>query len=87
MKRLGFAFGIFIVVMAFASKVSAQCAMCRATAESSLTAGDNTIAAGLNTGILYLMVIPYIALTTIGILWYRNSKRNHAKKISPSRPY
>lgn len=39
----------------------AQCAMCRATAESDLDTGGS-IARGLNMGILYLMAIPYIIL-------------------------
>ncbi|MEO6903637.1 MAG: hypothetical protein ABI315_10870 [Bacteroidia bacterium] len=39
----------------------AQCAMCRATAESDLHTGGS-IARGLNMGILYLMAIPYLIL-------------------------
>jgi hypothetical protein len=39
----------------------AQCAMCKTSAESDLQAGGS-IAKGLNTGILYLMAIPYIIL-------------------------
>ena len=38
-----------------------QCAMCRAVAESSQNTGSG-IANGLNSGILYLMVFPYILL-------------------------
>jgi hypothetical protein len=40
---------------------SAQCAMCRSVAESG-TKNGQTVAAGLNYGILYLMVIPYLLL-------------------------
>ena len=39
----------------------AQCAMCRVVAESSQDAGES-IANGLNTGILYLMIFPYILI-------------------------
>lgn len=35
--------------------------MCRATAESDLD-GGGSIANGLNTGILYLMAVPYLIL-------------------------
>ena len=38
-----------------------QCAMCRVVAESSQDAGE-TIANGLNTGILYLMIFPYLLI-------------------------
>jgi uncharacterized membrane protein len=39
----------------------AQCAMCKSSVESDLANGGS-IAQGLNTGILYLMVIPYLIL-------------------------
>jgi hypothetical protein len=57
----------------------AQCAMCRATIENNLSNGDIGIGAGLNFGILYLLVIPYLAIATIGFLWYRKSRQNAAK--------
>ena len=40
-----------------------QCAMCKAVVES----GDQTMAEGINNGITYLMVFPYIL---IGVLFY-----------------
>jgi hypothetical protein len=39
----------------------AQCAMCKAVAESGSTNGQH-IANGLNYGIIYLMLIPYLLL-------------------------
>lgn len=44
--------------------MNAQCAMCRAVLESS---GENTLAEGINDGIVYLMAIPYIL---VGFLFY-----------------
>lgn len=38
--------------------VFAQCAMCKAVAEEQAAVGGSTV----NTGILYIMVIPYIIL-------------------------
>ncbi|MBL6445091.1 hypothetical protein JMN32_02150 [Fulvivirga sp. 29W222] len=52
----------------------AQCAMCRATVENNLSNGDIGIGAGLNFGILYLFVMPYLAIGVVGFLWYRKSK-------------
>ena len=31
---------------------------------------------GLNTGILYLMAVPYIAMSLVGYFWWRQSKKN-----------
>ena len=61
----------------------AQCAMCKATAESDLD-GGGSIANGLNTGILYLMSIPYVLLTIIAGIFiynYRKNKKNHDKQL------
>lgn len=48
----------------------AQCAMCRTSAESDLQNGGS-IAKGLNSGILYLMAIPYIILMTGGYFFFK----------------
>jgi hypothetical protein len=77
---------IFLVVLLLTSTlvdVSAQCAMCRSTLENNYSNGDPGIAAGINTGILYLLSMPYLAILIIGYLWYKTSK-NASKKFSDS---
>jgi hypothetical protein len=59
----------------------AQCAMCRGTVESTVSNGRSVVASQLNLGILYLLVIPYLIVTSIGYLWYRNSKNEHGKRL------
>lgn len=51
----------------------AQCPMCRIAAESNLEHGG-TAGQGLNTGILYMLSMPYLIVMLIGYLWYRNKK-------------
>jgi hypothetical protein len=60
-----------------------QCAMCRSTLENNFSNGDPGIAAGINTGILYLLSMPYLAVIIIGYFWYKSSK-NASKKLSDS---
>jgi hypothetical protein len=43
----------------------AQCAMCKAVAESNIDNNSNSVGKGLNTGILYLMLIPYLIIGSI----------------------
>jgi hypothetical protein len=62
----------------------AQCAMCRGAVESQVSAGDASVAANLNFGILYLFFTPYLVVAVIAILWYRASKRNVRKIQGPS---
>lgn len=49
----------------------AQCPMCRMSAESNLQNGGSA-GKGLNQGILYMLALPYLFVTTMGILWWRN---------------
>ena len=64
---------ILIIVYLFCFQISsAQCAMCKAVVES----GDLSEAEGLNTGILYLMVFPYILVGTLLYFIIKNRKKN-----------
>jgi hypothetical protein len=63
-------------------ETEAQCAMCRQTVENNLSSGASRIGAGLNTGILYLMSIPYIAMSVVLFLWYKTSRANRAKRLA-----
>ena len=66
--------GLFLSI-AVAIDASAQCAMCRSTLENNFSNGDPGIAAGINTGILYLLMLPYLAVVVIGIFWYKSSRK------------
>jgi hypothetical protein len=48
----------------------AQCAMCKTSLESDMNNGGS-IANGLNSGILYLMAIPYLILMTGGYFFFK----------------
>ncbi len=57
----------------------AQCAMCRANAESNIKSGKNQIGRGLNTGILYLLSIPYLLGGAAAFIYFKNrGKANQA---------
>jgi hypothetical protein len=68
-----------IIGLLFHSASFAQCAMCRASVENNVSNGDTSIGAGLNSGILYLFIMPYLMAAVIGIFWYRSAKRKKAK--------
>ena len=68
-----------LCIVGFAGKSAAQCAMCRATIETNLAEGGNSIGAGINTGILYLLVMPYLMVMAVAFFWYRNSRKYHAQ--------
>ena len=56
---------IICLFLVFQNDLAAQCAMCKQAAASSLDKDPNSIARGLNSGILYLMAVPYLAILFI----------------------
>ncbi len=64
-----------ILFLLFLQMANAQCAMCRAVVES----GSPSEAEGLNSGILYLMVFPYILIATLFffIIKYKITKKKN----------
>lgn len=75
---------IGFLVMLPISEAGAQCAMCRATLENNLSNGNIGIAAGINFGILYLFVAPYLFIALLAFFWYKTSKRNASKSFNGS---
>jgi hypothetical protein len=63
--------GLFIFL---SLDVDAQCAMCRAAAETAHAEGSKDVA-GLNKGILMLFLAPFIIIGTITYLWRKNVKQ------------
>ena len=81
-RKLNKLFAISALVLSFAlfsTEAYSQCAMCRATVESNVGTGskkaESEVGSGLNTGILYLMVVPYLLIGTVGFLWYKSNKK------------
>ena len=63
---------LFIAFLFLVEVANAQCAMCKAVVES----GNASEAEGLNTGILYLMVFPYILVGTLLYFIVKYRRRN-----------
>ena len=63
-------------LLVFSLSTNAQCAMCRAALESE---GNQAKAKGINDGIVYLMVIPYILVGLVFFAVYKMyAKKNKA---------
>ncbi|QNJ97834.1 hypothetical protein [Constantimarinum furrinae] len=70
MKRTVF---IVLVVLTIAVlPADAQCAMCRAVLESE---EGGEAAKGINNGIMYLMIFPYLLIGGIGYFVYRSRQK------------
>lgn len=69
-------FFLFVFSLFLFLESNAQCAMCRAVLESE--EGQST-AHGVNDGIMYLMVVPYVLIGGIGfmIYWKFFRKKTH----------
>lgn len=64
----------FLLISTITIDLLAQCPMCKMAASSNLANGGSE-GRGLNTGILYMLAIPYILIFTIGIIWWRRNGR------------
>jgi hypothetical protein len=63
--------GILLFVLFIAIDANAQCAMCKAVVEN----GDIKMAEGINSGITYLMAIPYLLVAFFAYILFRYKKR------------
>lgn len=63
---------LLLLLLVFTSKATfSQCAMCKAVVEN----GDISMAEGINNGISYLMVFPYLLIGTLFFTIYRYNKK------------
>ena len=60
-----------IVVLFIGLEVNAQCAMCKAVVEN----GGQEMAEGINSGITYLMLFPYLLVGILAYVLFRYKKR------------
>ena len=63
---------ILLLLLVAVLPTEAQCAMCRAVLESE---ESGEAAKGINNGIVYLMIFPYLLIGGIGYVIYRNRKK------------
>jgi len=75
-QKILFLFILIIACFLFIDvELIAQCPMCRMSAESNLKNGG-TAAKGLNNGILYIFVMPYLLISIVGYIWWKKNKKN-----------
>lgn len=72
-------FFILLLMVISSLPIDAQCAMCNATA-STANEGKRESALALNRGILFLMSIPYILLSSLLLIWYSYSRQRRAEQ-------
>ena len=65
---------LFLLLSVITPEVPAQCPMCRIGAESNLKNGGSA-GKGLNSGIIYMLLLPYLLVGSIGYVWWRNRKK------------
>ena len=68
---------LLVLFIGFGLDADAHCAMCKAQLETADNASANAKNTGINSGILYLMLFPYILIGGIAYMWYRSSQKNY----------
>ncbi len=70
-----FSLALLLFMLLGTSQVaSAQCPMCKMSAESNMQNGG-TEGRGLNAGIMYMLMLPYLMVGGIGLWWWRNRRQ------------
>ena len=72
---------VVLIVIIQVDNSFAQCAMCKAAATSNLENETNNVGKGLNSGILYLMSVPYLLLFGMFYLFFKDSIKEKIKSI------
>ena len=80
--------GILLLTLLPTISTIAQCAMCRATVESTTSDGRNDVGNGLNFGILYMLLfglgtVPLMSAVVYLNLFLTNPIRNQIQKMIP----
>ena len=70
MKKLLFILFFTACFLMFDNAVMAQCSIC---AKTVMQMGTKP-AEGFNSGIIYLMIIPYVAIGIVGYKWWKHEK-------------
>ncbi|QKJ31161.1 hypothetical protein HQ865_15820 [Mucilaginibacter mali] len=79
MKSFRLLLAVMVLMLAAGSvkTANAQCAMCSTMVETNNKSGAGTTK-GLNNGVMYLLAAPYLAVGTVGFVWYRKYRRKNA---------
>lgn len=70
---------ILLILLVIPVAMEAQCSMCRAVLQAS---DDKGPAIGINNGIVYLMVFPYILMGGLGYFLWRSYNKRAKQKSS-----
>jgi hypothetical protein len=70
---------VVIFQLFISGELYAQCAMCRISLENNLNNGTLVKGSGMNTGILYLLLMPYLIIGLIVFMWRKNIKKNEKR--------
>ena len=85
-KKAIFILFVLVITFAVSANVSAQCSMCTINAEQGVKNG-NTQTAGLNTGVLYLLSLPYLMAVIVGVVWYKKYRKKNIQLNMKKEPF
>ena len=69
----------FILISAAGTGISyAQCPMCKTALTKARDGGETKVGNTLNSGIMYMLVFPYLIAGVFGFIYYRNYKQKKA---------
>jgi len=86
MKKLILSIILFLSLWIISPQVKAQCSLCQAQVQTNSQEGNHQ-AAGLNSGILYLMSTPYLIAIGLGVIWYKKYRKKEITLHMKEEPF
>ena len=74
MKQIFKTLLLIVLIMGVAHVAFSQCAMCTEVADEA-TKNGSSAGDGINKGVLYLFLSPYLIVGTIGFIWWRSRRK------------
>ena len=75
MRKALFHISSFLLMLMFHIRLAAQCTQCKSAAAAENEAGELVVGGGINTGVLYLLVLPFLLVFVVGGYWFWKSRQ------------
>lgn len=73
-----------VLLLMTAAPAAAQCPMCKTNVAAAMKTPGNMRGRGLNTGILYLLMVPYLLGGGAVVVWYTQFRRETDDDVEPA---